>query len=208
MTELTDLIGRRRLDAVDFSNEKIKEIYGDEFVDSSVCRFRLDGIVYVAIEDPGDGYRSNLRNLAIANDANMMNVFPAIDVDGRHRTSGEYGQVDDVLELVDAITGKVVLEVGTDNVDDYYPGFVSSFHPENMATNADVASAEAAASDAANGWLAWAGGDCPVAGDTLVQIRAEFGPTDEPAPAGRWQWDHDRPTSDQITAYRIVGAAA
>jgi hypothetical protein len=39
------------------------------------------------------------------------------------------------LELKDLI-GQVVLEVGTENVYDYYPGFVSSFHPERMAHNA------------------------------------------------------------------------
>lgn len=204
--ELTDLIGRRRLDAVDFDDEKIKEYYGDGYEDSSVCRFRLDGVVYIAIEDPGDGYRSSMRDLVIANDANMKNAFPAIDVVGRHRTSGEYGRVDDVLELVDAVTGKVVLEVGTDNVDDYYPGFVSSFHPENMATNAEVVAVEAAAEVAANGGIEWKGGECPVAAETMVQIRAEFGPGDEPSAAGAWQWDHDRPVRDQITAYRVVPA--
>ncbi len=32
----------------------------------------------------------------------------------------------------------VVLEVGTDNSDDYYPSFVANFQPENMATNASA----------------------------------------------------------------------
>jgi hypothetical protein len=31
--------------------------------------------------------------------------------------------------------GLVILEVGTDNNDDYYPSFVSSWKPENMAVN-------------------------------------------------------------------------
>lgn len=206
MTELTDLIGRRRLDAVDFDSEKVKELYGDEYEDASVCRFRLDGVVYVTIEDPSDGYRSSMRDLVVANDSNMKNVFPAVDVIGKHRTGGEYGRVDDVLELVDALTGKVVLEVGTDNVDDYYPGFVASFHPENMATNADIVAAETAAKEAADGWIEWGGGECPVDDETLVQIRAEFGPNDEPRAANGWLWDHDRPKRDCITAYRVVPA--
>ncbi|WP_333899610.1 hypothetical protein [Agrobacterium pusense] len=205
MTELTDLIGKRRLDAVDFDNEQVKEIYGDEYEDCSVCRFRLDGVVYIAIEDPNDGYRSSMRNLTVANDATMKNVFPPVDVLGRHRTEGAYGNADDVLELVDMITGKVVLEVGTDDVDDYYPGFVASFHPENMATNADIVAAE---KKAAEGWIEWKGGDCPVPGETLVVIQAEFGPDQEPARADMWAWDSDRPKRDQITAYRVVGAAA
>ncbi|POO54367.1 hypothetical protein CPJ18_02395 [Agrobacterium rosae] len=205
MTELTDLIGKRRLDAVDFDNEQVKELYGDGYEDSSVCRFRLDGVVYIAIEDPDDGYRSSMRNLTVANDATMKNVFPSVEVLGRHRTTGEYGETDDVLELIDTITGKVVLEVGTDNSDDYYPSFVASFHPENMSTNADI---EAAEKKAAEGWIEWKGGDCPVSGETLVVIQAEFGPDQEPARADDWAWDSDRPKRDQITAYRVVGAAA
>lgn len=205
MTELTDLIGKRRLDAVDFDNEQVKEIYGDGYEDCSVCRFRLDGVVYVAIEDPNDGYRSSMRSLVVANDATMKNVFPAIEVVGKHRTIDEYGNEHDVLELVDGITDRVVLEVGTDSTDDYYPSFVASFHPENMATNADI---EAAEKKAAEGWIEWKGGDCPVPGETLVVIQAEFGPDQEPARADIWAWDSDRPKRDQITAYRVVGAAA
>ncbi|MBO9194355.1 hypothetical protein J5277_09580 [Rhizobium sp. 16-449-1b] len=206
MTELTDLVGSRRLDAVDFDNEQIKELYGDGFEESSVCRFRLDGVVYIAVEDPNDGYRSSMRTLTIANEAQMKNVFPSIEVVGKHRTEGEYSGTDDVLELVDAITGKVVLEVGTDNVDDYYPGFVASFHPENMATNADIVAHEEAAARAEDGWVDWAGGECPVEPDILVQIKAEFEPSSEASPAGIWSWDHDRPVRDCITAYRVVPA--
>lgn len=138
MTELTDLVGLRTLDAVDFSSEKVHE-WGDRYNDATVCRFRLDGVVYTAVEDPSDGYRSCMSSLDSSEYATMTNVFPAIKVLGTHRTKGEYSGEDDVLELVDVSTGKVVLEVGTDNVDDYYPGFVASFHPENMATNIGVA---------------------------------------------------------------------
>lgn len=205
MTELTDLIGKRRVDAVDFDNEQVKELYGDGYEDCSVCRFRLDGVVYIAIEDPNDGYRSSMRNLIVANDVAMKNVFPSVEVLGKHRTFGDYGATDDVLELVDTITGKVVLEVGTDNSDDYYPSFVASFHPENMATNADI---EAAEKKAAEGWIEWKGGERPVPGEALVVIQAEFGPAQEPARADIWAWDSDRPKRDQILAYRVVGATA
>lgn len=205
MTQLTDLVGPRHLDAVDFDTEKMKKFYGDGYEDCSVCRFRLDGIVYVAIEDPSDGYRSSMRDLITPNNPAMKNVFPPVKVIGRMRTEGEFGGLDDVLELVDAFTDKVVLEVGTDNCDDYYPCFVASFHPENMATNADIVAAEERAKD---GWIEWAGGECPVADDVLVQVRGEFCPGEMVASASRWAWDHNRPLSDQITAYRIVGEAA
>lgn len=134
--ELQDLCGKHTLDAVDFSQESHKR-WGDEYEDCEVCRFRLDGIVYAAIEDPDDGYRSCMRDLKIDDGAVMQSVFPAIEVVGTYRTKSEWSGQDDVLELIDAVTGKVVLEVGTSNCDDYYPSFVASFHPENMITNAE-----------------------------------------------------------------------
>ena len=132
--ELKDLVGEHELDAVDFDNEEIKDEYSGVEM-SQVCRFRLDGKVYAAIEDPSDGYRSSMRDLSVSDSATMKNVFQPVKVVGRHRTKGEYGGEDDVLELIDVKTGQVVLEVGTDQVDDYYPGYVASFHPEAMAIN-------------------------------------------------------------------------
>ena len=43
---------------------------------------------------------------------------------------------DDILELVDVKTEKVVLRVGTANCNDYYPYFVAEFDPTAMAANA------------------------------------------------------------------------
>ena len=132
--ELKELAGEHMLDAVDFSNEQVKT-WGEQYEDCQVMRFRLDGKVYVAVEDPDDGYRSHMNDLTIAEDATMKNTFVPVKVIGRHREKGSYGDVDDVLELIDAGTGKVVLEVGTENTDDYYPCFVASFHPEAMTPN-------------------------------------------------------------------------
>ncbi len=131
--ELKDLVGEHVLDAVDFETEKVGDKGYEE--DSEVMRFRLDGVVYVAQEDPSDGYRSSMRDLLVVPDARMTNVFKSIRVVGSHRNSGEYGGEDDVLELRDLVTGEIVLEVGTHNTDDYYPSFVANFNPKNMKIN-------------------------------------------------------------------------
>lgn len=128
---LEDLLGEHTLDAVDTFVEKVK-IWGDEFEDANGIRFRLDGAVYTAVEDPSDGYRSSLGTLFLGGE--VTNVFPPVRVTARKKPDGKHDK-NDTLELVDIATGKVVLEVGTDNSDDYYPSFVSSFSPENMATN-------------------------------------------------------------------------
>lgn len=140
MVELKDLVGKHILDAVDFSNEQVKT-WDDEFEDCGVVRFRLDGKVFVATEDPSDGYRSSMRDIALLGDVPMQNVFVPQAVVGRYQAErpacegADYTNQTDILELVDEVTGRVVLEVGTDNTDDYYPSFVSSFHPEAMACN-------------------------------------------------------------------------
>ena len=132
--ELAALVGLKVLDAVDFTNER-RQRYSDEWEDCQACRFRLDGKVYVAIEDPSDGYRSSLASLSEYQDeCPMQNAFPPVQVLARHRDKSAYHDAD-ILELIDVATGKTVLEVGTDNSDDYYPSFVASFSPENMATN-------------------------------------------------------------------------
>jgi len=132
--ELDSLIGEHTLDAVDEFVESMKMAYGSRFEDCNMIRFRLDGKVYTAIEDPDDGYRSCLGSLILSPDAVMKNVFPPIRVTARKKAEGRYQN--DTLEFIDAITGKVVMEVGTDDTDDYYPSFVGYFLPQNMATNA------------------------------------------------------------------------
>lgn len=133
--ELKELTGEYTLDAVDFSNEQLKT-WGEKFTYCQVMRFRLNGKVYVAVEDPDDGYRSHMNDLTIAQDATMKNVFPLVRVIGRHRKKSYDGcWVDDVLELINAENGQLVLEVGTESTDDYYPCFLASFYPEALTPN-------------------------------------------------------------------------
>jgi hypothetical protein len=118
------------LDAVDTYIQKKSNIL---WLDANFISFRLDGAVYTAVENPDDGYRSMMDRLFVTLDIKMKNVFPAVKVVGLKRAIAS----DDVIEFIDVKTKKIVLEIGTDHQDDYYPSFVSAFHPENMTTNAD-----------------------------------------------------------------------
>lgn len=138
--ELDSLVGEHVLDAVDTFTESVKQ-YGENFEDCELIRFRLDGVAYTATEDPSDGYRSCLGTLFVSPDEPMRNVFTPIKVLAKKKDNEEW-QVNDTLQLIDMVTGKVVVEVGTDNTDDYYPSFVSYFAPENMATNQASLNAE------------------------------------------------------------------
>lgn len=139
MTELADLVGEHILDGVDFYTEKAANKWED---DANACRFRLDGTIYCAVEDPSDGYRSSMREIfVVKGDVDMENTFPPVKVVGRYkdRKGSSYSSREcDILELVDVVTGEVVLEVGTDRTDDYYPSFVTFFNPRAMSVNSAV----------------------------------------------------------------------
>lgn len=133
--DFDDLLGVHTLDAVDFHIENDEDYFMD---DSTVCRFRLDGVVYEAKEDPEDGYRSSLKYIRIIEGWNPKNVFPACKVICSLRTESKRGYLleeDDVLEFKDVETDRIILEIGTEGISDWYPGFVASFHPENMVIN-------------------------------------------------------------------------
>lgn len=97
--------------------------------DANAILFVLDGVTYRAEEDECDGYRSSLGTLEIVTTP-VRNTFAPVEVVGRMQ--------DEVLTFIDAVTGRDVLSVGTDNSDSYYPCYVASFTPENMAINQHV----------------------------------------------------------------------
>lgn len=132
----SELTGRKTLDAVDFSNESIQR-WNDSFDNCQVMRFRLDGVVYMAVEDPSDGYRSSLGTFSVT-DAKIKNKFPPVSVIcvEKNKSSGSSDGTCDILQLQDATTGAVILEVGTDRSDDYYPTFVAYFDPTAISTRA------------------------------------------------------------------------
>jgi len=133
MSELKDLVGLHKLSGVDFDSEEVNK-YDDEFETVEVCRFRLDGQVYTAVQDPSDGYRSSMRELVLSPGQKMKNKFKAVPVFCIHRTTSGYDSAD-ILDVYDMVTAKLILSVGTDRSDDYYPTFVSSYTPENMSVN-------------------------------------------------------------------------
>lgn len=117
--ELKHLVGLALLDAVDFYSDS-NEYQG--------CRFRLDGTVYVAKEDPDDGYRSMMSELFVSKDADMKNVF----LERLVYCEMEAGD-NDILNIYDTETKQVILSVGTSNFNDWYPCFMVHFDPTAMA---------------------------------------------------------------------------
>lgn len=124
--ELKDFAGVHELNGVDFIEIGLE--WGNH---ASVCRFKLDGKVYCAAEDPDDGYRSCLSNIyALPDDISLSTSFS-------NTVKAEYidNGTDELIVFKDYANGEVVLEIGTVDYDDYYPCFVASFTPESMQIN-------------------------------------------------------------------------
>ena len=122
------------LDGVDTYIENVKSFGVDAH--ASYIRFRLNGIVYIASEDPDDGYRSHLKNIIIQETSEITNYFSSILVTAQWKPDDKkYGMINEVIQLIDNKNNKVVLEFGTKDCNDYYPSFVENFYPENMSTN-------------------------------------------------------------------------
>ena len=131
--ELKSLIGKHKLTGVDYSTEAVKIYEWDEsLTDSQVIKFCLDGKTYLAMEDPSDGYRSSMKHCIII-DEKPKNKFKAVEVFGIMKPRG-YNE-NEVIQFYDIETAEVVLEVGTENSDDYYPSFVGRWIPENLYVN-------------------------------------------------------------------------
>lgn len=133
--KLEDLIGERILTGVEFGTLPKSEEAPYRYEDANTMTFVLDGHAYCVVESPDDGYRSSMEDIFEVPIESVKNTFEPVRVLARYRHNGQYGGTDDILELIDVVTTKLVLEAGTENSDDYYPSFVANFSPENMACN-------------------------------------------------------------------------
>ena len=131
--KLEDLVGEHELTGVEFGREEVESEYYHEDEESNFVRFIIDGVTYKAVEDPSDGYRSMLGKILV-DSADVKNTFPAINVCVNIVTSYDDSDTnpevyESILEFRDCKTGKVILSIGTDYSNGYYPCFVSSFTP-------------------------------------------------------------------------------
>jgi len=140
--ELKDLTGLHKLTGVSFGSLEIeKEFSGKETVNSIVII--LDNKSYMAIENPDDGYRSSMREIIqLSKNDGAIKVNCEVDVKNKFQAQRVFatmrqGTNDEILDVYDVHTGKIVLAIGTSNYDDYYPCFIYEFVPENMLINKD-----------------------------------------------------------------------
>lgn len=124
--DLSQLVGNWTLTGVSYSEANL----GRWSEHCQMINFILNGVTYTALENPDDGYRSSLDYVYIS-DAPVSNVFEGCEVKAVY----ENNRHDDIVTFTDIHTGLPVLEIGTEDIDDYYPGFTARFSPENMWVN-------------------------------------------------------------------------
>lgn len=99
----------------------------------------LENFTVLVFEDPSDGYRSCAADpmvsraplYALGCDPEYIRAPCTVT----RWTGSEYGGGADGVEFFDTRNGKCILRLGTDSVDDYYPGFTCDWMPQNLAEN-------------------------------------------------------------------------
>jgi hypothetical protein len=129
-----------------------KEIRHPLHADASGVLFVLDETTYLVFEDPSDGYRSSASPILsyqggayeLGYDGYDFPTYIREPVVCAHRTTGkdEWEDGADLLEVRSKATGKLIFEVGTSNVDDYYPSYTSRWDPTGLSANAQKEVAE------------------------------------------------------------------
>lgn len=92
-------------------------------------KFRLGNITFEAIEDESDGYRSILGQLKVVD--NIRPLFRE-DVKIENSQDNDFDGFD--------IVGKygVILSIGTNYTESYYPIFCFSYRPQRLSCNASI----------------------------------------------------------------------
>jgi hypothetical protein len=109
--------------------------------DSADHTFKVDDIVFKALEDPNDGYRSYLGALDYSEQHNsiffkksiaVVRIVPFDFTEETRTDDSFYSRREEVgYRLVDASDDHVWLEFGTDHSDDYYPYFIFRHIPKD-----------------------------------------------------------------------------
>lgn len=128
--KLSSLTGRHKLSGVELGVMHDMSINEDR----NYVKFTLDNVHYLAVENPDDGYRSYCEDLIVTEQPPLFSFDPQdMHCSMKESLPGCFGN--DILVMRDACNGEVVLEIGTDAVDDWYPCCYFHYKPENMSCN-------------------------------------------------------------------------
>lgn len=76
--ELLDLVGTHQLSGVETGQMTVEDEWAGQ-QDCQFVKFTLDGVHYMAVEDPDDGYRSRCRDLVVSDKPPRYSFPPPVD---------------------------------------------------------------------------------------------------------------------------------
>lgn len=128
--ELGIKAGRGELSGVcDFT----KKARNDWEYDADGYIFRLNDKNYAIWANPDDGYRSYCE--IEETDLPCKNTFPPQEVFVMLYDEDEGFNTNQGIKIYNIDDASLILKIGTDNYDDYYPCAVMEYHPENLPIN-------------------------------------------------------------------------
>lgn len=130
MNEFDNIISEGWHELSGFCEVRTKIYEWGEEVDGLVIR--VDGKNYLCYEDPSDGYRSY--SCFDVTDKECTNTFPPQRLMVKLYAYDKHGQDEAGIAFYNSDLD-LVLRVGTDRYDGYYPVAVLEWHPENLPIN-------------------------------------------------------------------------
>lgn len=101
-----------------------------EFYGVDNTRFKLNEIVYQALEDEDDGYRSHLGSVEVVQSSKDVFYRSPLAKVRVEKAPDRENYEQEMWRLVDVKDGHTWLVIGTENTDDYYPWFVFDYSPK------------------------------------------------------------------------------
>lgn len=125
---------------LNYSIEKLTNQYSEyEFYGVVGNHFKIGNVIFEAVEDESDGYRSYLDSVVLEQDSKFLDkIRPRFN--RRPIAKVKIAASSEEVDIVDAKTGFIWLSIFTDNMDDYYPCFTFDYSvPETEAEyNEDI----------------------------------------------------------------------
>lgn len=132
-TSIPDLVGMWALSGITIG---VMSDSPDGYYERNYIDFKLNGKVYRAVEDDNDGYRSMCEKILVLPTKKTETSFEPVVVYGVPRNNIGYYE-NEIVDFYDIVTNKIILSIGTESVNDYYPTFIMDWIPENLCLNAD-----------------------------------------------------------------------
>jgi hypothetical protein len=134
-----------KLEDINVLNNQVGKFYGivkTTDVNDVNNYFKIGSIVFNAVENEDDGYRSSLEGIfvvAVDEQKNLQLLFKEEPINVKIKVTEDFMYLYNDNESIISITPTLpILKIGTDHSDDYYPLFVFDYNENVIDENIDI----------------------------------------------------------------------